>query len=74
MIPTIPIFNHFLILKKYHVNKYTILSFKRIIRLYSNVYDYAICTLNYYEDKSFISLSEHFQHTGKYMPTILHIY
>ena len=74
MIPTIPIFNHFLILKKYHVNKYTILSFKRIIRLYSNVYDYAICTLNYYEDKYFISLFAPFKHKGKYMPTILHIY
>ena len=29
-VPTIPILNHFLTLKKYHANKYTILSFNRI--------------------------------------------
>ena len=69
IISTIPIFNHFLTLKKYHANKYTILSFNCIIRLYSNVYDYAICTLNYYEDKYFISLFAHFKHTGKYIIT-----
>ena len=42
--PFLTIFNP----KKYHVNKYTILSFNRIIKLYSNVYDYVIYTLNYY--------------------------
>ena len=36
--PFLTIFNP----KKYHVNKYTILSFNRIVRLYRNVYDYAI--------------------------------
>ena len=41
-IPTIPIFNYFLTLKKYHANKYTILSFNRIMRIYSNVYNYTI--------------------------------
>ena len=41
-VPTIPIFNYFLTLKKYHANKYTILSFNRIMRIYSNVYNYAI--------------------------------
>ena len=55
----------FLTIKMYHANKYTILSFNRIIRLYSNAYDYAICTLNYYEDKYFISLFAHFKHTVK---------
>ena len=34
------------------------------MRLYSNVYDYDIYTLNYYEDQYFISL---FKHTVKYM-------
>ena len=29
-------------LKKHHANKYTILSFNRIMRIYSNVYNYAI--------------------------------
>ena len=61
-VPTIPILNHFLTLKKYHANKYTILSFNCIIRFYSNVYDYALCTLDYYEDKYFISLFPHFKH------------
>ena len=42
-IPEIPIFNYFLTLKKYHANKYTILSFNRIMRIYSNVYNYDIC-------------------------------
>ena len=32
------------------------------MRLYSNVYDYDIYTLNYYEDQYFISL---FKHTVK---------
>ena len=41
-IPTIPIFNYFLTLKKYHVNKYTILSFNCIMRIYGNLYNYAI--------------------------------
>ena len=36
------IFNYFLTLKKYHANKYTFLSLNRIIRIYSNVYNYAI--------------------------------
>ena len=35
------------------------------MRLYSNVYNYAIYTLNYYEDKYFVSLFEHFKHTVK---------
>ena len=35
------------------------------MRLYSNVYNYAIYTLNYYEDKYFISFFEHFKHTVK---------
>ena len=38
----IPIFNYFLTLKRYHANKYTILSFNCIMRIYSNVYNYAI--------------------------------
>ena len=38
----IPIFDYFLTLKKYHANKYTILSFNRIMRIYSNVYNYVI--------------------------------
>ena len=41
-VPTIPILNHFLTLKKYHANKHTILSFNRILRIYSNVYNCAI--------------------------------
>ena len=44
------------------------------MRIYSNVYDYAIYTLNYYEDKYFISPFAHFKHKAKYMPPILHIY
>ena len=32
----------FLTLKKYHVNKYAILSFNRIMRIYCNVYNFAI--------------------------------
>ena len=67
--PQYPFLTIFIILKKYHANKYTILNFNRIIRLYRNVYDYAICTLNYYEDKYFISLFVHFKHTGKYIIT-----
>ena len=39
------------------------------MKLYSNVYDYAIYTLNYYEDKYLISLFAHFKHKGKYMIT-----
>ena len=34
------------------------------MRLYSNVYNYAIC-LNYYEDKYFISLFACFKHKAK---------
>ena len=64
--PQYPFLTIFLTLKKYHANKYTILSC-------SNVYDYAICTLNYYEDKYFISLFAHFKDTGKYVSTIFHI-
>ena len=41
-ISAIPIFNYFLTLKKYHANKYTFLSLNRIMRIYSNVYNYAI--------------------------------
>ena len=40
--PFLTIFNPFLTLKKYHGNKYTILSFNCIMRIYSNVYNYAI--------------------------------
>ena len=47
------------------MNKYTILSLNRIMRFYSNVYDYAVYTLNYYEDKYFISLFAHFMHKAK---------
>ena len=39
---TIPIFNYFLTLKKYHANKCTTLSFNRTMRIYSNVYNYTI--------------------------------
>ena len=60
-IPAIPIFNYFLTLKKYHANKYMILSFNRIMRIYSDVYDCAMYTLNY-EDKYFISIFAHFKH------------
>ena len=35
------------------------------MRLYSNVYDYDIYTLNYYEDNYFISLFAHLKHTVK---------
>ena len=35
------------------------------MKLYRNAYDYAIDTLNYYEDKYFISLFSHFKHTVK---------
>ena len=41
-IPVIPIFNHFLTIKRYYGNKYMILSLNRIMKLYSNVYDYVI--------------------------------
>ena len=40
--PQYPFFNYLLTLKKYLENKYTILSFNRIMRIYSNVYNYAI--------------------------------
>ena len=36
--------------KKYHANKYTILSFNCTIWIYITVYDCTICTLNYYEE------------------------
>ena len=49
----------------YHRNKYTILSLNRIMRLYSNVCDYDIYTLNYYEDNYFVSLFAHLKHTVK---------
>ena len=35
-------FFFFLTLKKYHANKYAILSFNRIMRIYCNVYNFAI--------------------------------
>ena len=35
------------------------------MKLYSNVYDYAIYTLNNYEDKYFINLFAHFRHKAK---------
>ena len=35
------------------------------MKFYSNVYDYAVYTLNYYEDKYFISLFAHFMHKAK---------
>ena len=35
------------------------------MKSYSNAYDYAIYTLNYYEDKYFISLFAHFKHKTK---------
>ena len=38
-------------LKKYHMNKYTILSLNRIMTPYSNAYDYVIYLNYYYEDK-----------------------
>ena len=44
-ISAIPIFNYFLTLKRYNANKYTILSFNCIMRIYSNVYNYAIIYL-----------------------------
>ena len=39
------------------------------MKLYSNVYDYAIYTLNYYEDKYFISLFTHLTLKEKYIIT-----
>ena len=39
------------------------------MKLYRNAYDYAIYTLNYYEDKYFISLFAHFKHKEKYIIT-----
>ena len=39
------------------------------MKLYSNSYDDAIYTLNYYEDKYFISLFAHFKHKEKYIIT-----
>ena len=47
-----------------------ILSLNRLMRLYSNAYDYAIYPLNYYEDKYFISLFPHFKHKEKYMVAV----
>ena len=35
------------------------------MKLYSNAYDYAIYTLNYYEDKYFMSPFAHFKHKVK---------
>ena len=35
------------------------------MKLYSNVYDYSVYTLNYYEDKYFTNLFAHFKHKGK---------
>ena len=35
------------------------------MKLYSNAYDYAIYTVNYYEDKYFISPFAHFKHKVK---------
>ena len=43
--------------------------------LYSNVYDYAIYTLIYYEDKYFISLFAHFKHKAKiYTHNFTHLF
>ena len=39
------------------------------MKLYSNAFDYAIYTLNYFEDKYFISLFAHFKHKEKYIIT-----
>ena len=39
------------------------------MKLYSNVLDYAIYTLIYYEDKYFISIFAHFKHKEKYIIT-----
>ena len=39
------------------------------MKLCSNLYDYATYTLNYYEDKYFISLFAHFKHKEKYIIT-----
>ena len=41
-IPAILIFNYFLNLRKYYENKYTFLSLNRVMRICSNVYNYAI--------------------------------
>ena len=35
------------------------------MRLYSNVYDYSVYTLNYYKGKYFISPFVHFKHKAK---------
>ena len=40
------------------------------MKLYSSAYDYAIYTLNYYEDKCFISPFAHFKHKEKYIITV----
>ena len=40
------------------------------MRLYSNVYDCTIYTLNYYEDKYFISLFANFKLKEKYIITV----
>ena len=45
-ISAIPIFSYFLTLKKYHANKYTILSSNCIKRIYSNVYNYTVHSKN----------------------------
>ena len=36
------------------------------MKLNSNAYDYAIYTLDFYEDNYFISLFAHFKYKGKY--------
>ena len=58
-----PSFLHFWTIfnpKKYQANKYTILSFNRILRSCSNAYD-CVIYLNYSEDKYLISLFAHFK-------------
>ena len=44
-------------------------AFIAFMKLYSNAFDYAIYTLNYFEDKYFISLFAHFKHKEKYIIT-----
>ena len=41
-VSAIPIFSYLITLKKCHAHKYTILSFNCMMRIYSNIYNYAI--------------------------------
>ena len=70
-IPTIPIFNYFLTLKRYHARKYKILSFNCIMRIYSNVD--TLDTLNYHEDKYLLVYLRTLSTKQEYMLTIIHI-